>query len=174
MNVVDIFSEIVSATSYENKSSGGPGVFYQHGHPLEIIETLQEMTQNQDTAKNKYPLIALFQDFPERKGNTEGTQLKLNFIIAMLTFREFKAAERYAQSFNPFLIPIYELFLNKIAKSGYFRETEPSRIVHTKYDRLYWGRSGLYGNEGNIFNDYIDCIELTDLTLTLKPKNCKL
>ena len=102
------------------------------------------------------------------------TANRLNFIIAMLTFREFKAAERYAQSFNPFLIPIYELFLNKIAKSGYFRETEPSRIVHTKYDRLYWGRSGLYGNEGNIFNDYIDCIELTDLTLTLKPKNCKL
>lgn len=172
MNVVDIFSRVVSVTSAEYKAAGGSDVLYQHGHPREIVETLQEMSNNPETTEKKYPLIALFQDFPERKGLAQGTQLKLNLIIATLTNRELKAADRYAQSFNPVLIPIYDLFLAKIAKSSFFRETEPSKIVHTKYDRMFWGRSGLYGNQGNIFNDFIDCIEIVDLNLTVKQNIC--
>jgi hypothetical protein len=34
---------------------------------------------------------------------------------------------------------------------------------HQKYDRLYWGKQGLYGNSGNIFNDFIDAIEINEL-----------
>jgi len=171
--VVDIIKNIVSATSlamYGN-APGATVINYMHGHPREITESLQEMTKNPTASAGKYPVIALFQDFDE---NVDGdfVRLKLNMIIGTLTDPKYKAAERYTVNFTPTLYPIYELLLNKLSRSGYFAEASERDVKHTKIDRLYWGRNGLYGNEGNIFNDYIDCIELRDLKLNLKLKNC--
>lgn len=167
--VVDLFRTIVERTSAALTVAEGLTCYYQHGHPLEIVESLQEMTKNPDASETKYPLIALFQDFPEKKGtNNSDAELKLNLIIANLTQPQLKAPDRYVQNFKPILIPIYYEFLKQIAKSGYFREDNSIKLLHTKIDRLYWGRSGLFGNQKNLFNDYIDCIEIVDLQLNLK------
>ncbi|PKN16511.1 MAG: hypothetical protein CVU66_00745 [Deltaproteobacteria bacterium HGW-Deltaproteobacteria-23] len=169
---VDLFRTIVERTSAKvqhDYAATGLKCFYQHGHPLEIVESLQEMTLNPKSSETKYPLIALFQDFTEKKGlNNSDGELKLNLIIANLTSPQLKAPDRYAQNFKPILIPIYDEFLKQIAKSRYFREDNPIKLLHTKIDRLYWGRSGLFGNQKNLFNDYIDCIEIVDLQLNLK------
>ena len=45
-------------------------------------------------------------------------------------------------------------------------------IEHTKIDRLFWGKEGLYANEGNIFEDFLDCIEIRDLELNVYSKIC--
>jgi len=144
---------------------------YMHGHPREITESLTEMTKNPTASAGKYPLIALFQDFEEpREGDF--INLRLNMIIATLTDRNYKSAERYAVNFKPLLYPIYDRFIYDLSRSGYFQESSERDIKVTKIDRLFWGRNGLYGSESNIFNDYIDCIELKDLKLKLKLKKC--
>ena len=178
--IVEVFGDIVSQVSgkltaslqgYDPKITG---VHYMHGHPLEIIETLKQLGDTQTYRFDRYPLIALFQDFPERVTDATGLQseVTLHLIIARATMPDYKAEKRYEYNFNPVLYPVYESLLLHIHRSKAFTTKGPNLVEHTKWDRLYWGRSGLYGNEGNIFNDWIDCIEIKDLKLKVNTKIC--
>ena len=150
------------------------GVHYLHGHPLEVIETLGQRDKSDSLVFKKYPLIALFQDFPEAMTGTTGIphEPRLHMIIAGATRQDYKAPERYEKNFKPVLYPIYSEFLHQLSLHPAFISQSAWKIPHTKTDRLYWGREGLWGNEGNIFNDWIDCIEIRDLRLKVKTKLC--
>jgi hypothetical protein len=168
ITVVDLFRTIVEKTAEKFDFD----INYLHGHPLEITSSLTELTQSPTLSEKRYPGIFLFQDFNEEKGG-DFTVVDLNLIIGINTDNTLKAPDRYVSSFTPYLYPIYDAFLEVIARSGFFAECNVSEIKHTKIDRLYWGRNGLYGNTGNVFNDYIDCIEIKNLKLKVKPLNCK-
>jgi len=131
------------------------------------------MTINRVTIDRKYPLIALFTDFDQEKNNeTAGYYCNANFhlIIANITTnKENNAEERLTQNFRPILEPIYLEFMKQIKLSGFF--ICGYEIPHTKTDRYYWGKNGLFGQEGNIFSDYIDAIEITNLKLKVKKIN---
>lgn len=148
------------------------GVNYEHGHPLEIIETMNQKDESETFVYDKYPLVALFQDFPE-DDETFGVEgvASLHLIIARATNPDYKATERYAENFNPILQPIYEMLMQEFCYSPYFMEYSVTKIKRTKIDRLYWGREGLWKNEKNVFNDFIDCIELK-LQLKLSRSTC--
>lgn len=174
--VVDIFREIVERTNAvlieKNPEiiSGAGAVQYMHGHPLEIINRLKQKDKGQLARFNKYPLIALFQDFPEDStGSNIGieSEATLHLIIAKGTKREHIASERYEYNFIPFLYPIYEEFLRQVVADKSIQVYSVDKLQRQKWDRLYWGRSGLYGNEGNIFNDYLDVIEIKNLKLKI-------
>ncbi len=95
---------------------------------------------------DKYPLIALFEDIDENNaGNYLNSSGGLNIIIARATRPEYKADVRREKNFKPFLYPLFENFMQE-------------------YKRLYWGRSGLYRNSANIGNDFIDAIEIQNLS----------
>jgi hypothetical protein len=167
--ITDLFSNVV----LKAKASLKMDIHFMHGHPREITESLTEMTKNPTASAKKYPLIALFQDFEEDRSG-DFIKIRPQLIIATLTKNTLKAHERYQSTFKPVLYPIYESFLEAIAQSGYFNESTKRQIKHVKIDRLYWGRTGLYGSEKNIFNDFIDCIEIKELTLNVKYSNsCK-
>lgn len=165
--IIDIFKTITDRTSVKLNMP----LNYMHGHPKEITDSLTEMTRNPTAAAGKYPLVALFQDFEEDKSG-DFTKVKLQMIIAVLTSNKMKAPERYNASFRPYLYPIYEELIRVISRSGYFNESTEKQIKHIKIDRLFWGRNGLYGNQGNIFNDFVDCIEIKNLSLSVKPLKC--
>ena len=168
--VVDIMGTIVVDTA-KALYTDAAAINYMHGHPIEITDRLTQMTKDPTVAQGKYPLIALFQDFEESKGG-DFIKVKLNLIIATLTNREMKAPERYTAHFRTLLYPIYDRFIYQISRSQMFQEATERQISHIKIDRLFWGRNGLYGSERNMFNDHIDCIEIKDLKLSLKLKNC--
>lgn len=147
---------------------------FLHGHPLEIIKVLNSYNEDPVLKNKKYPLFALFQDFREKMNPAIGVyaEVSLNCIIANFTENTLLAPERYEKNFNPTLYPIYKAFLEELSRSGYFLGYKDG-IKHDKFDRLYWGRDGLYGKEGNIFSDFIDAIEIQNLTLLIDQKICK-
>jgi hypothetical protein len=167
--VVDLIGAVVDLVEVELVKT----IHYIYGHPLEITESLQQMTATPSVSVTKFPMIALLTDFPERKG-IEGvySDVTLNLIIATLTDRHYKAHQRYVTSFKPTLYPIYNEFITQLYKCSYFELVAPERVDHTKYDRLYLGRMGLYGKNGNLFNDYIDAIEIENLKLKVKQQIC--
>lgn len=169
--IVDLFETIVANTA----TGLNTDVFYQYGNPLEIVENLQRISNATGFQDKKYPLIALFQDFDEGKGKRLDvcSEVNLHIIIATLTDQTLLAKDRYIASFKPILYPVYDEFLIQIKKSGFFIVSDERLIPHTKTDRLYWGRNGLFGQNNNLFNDYIDCIEITNLNLKIKSFNCK-
>lgn len=177
---VDIFREIVKKVStnltvdLQAIDQNITGVHYDHGHPLEVIETLTQKDSSNVHRFNKYPLVALFQDFSEKNSSNPSQGIEPVFHVAIInaTRPDYKASERYTKNFKPILYPIYDELLNQINKSTVFFTTGKSSISHIKTDRLYWGREGLWGKEGNIFNDWVDAIEIKDLKLKTYLNNC--
>ena len=106
-------------------------------------------------------------------------------LIATITDPKYKADEREAINFQPTLLPLYYQLLDQIRECGHFYINYDRSIPHEFTKRMFWGRNGLFGNTtwgkqggytnvGNIFNDYIDAIEIDNLQLTIKkPINNK-
>jgi hypothetical protein len=136
---------------------------FHYGHYKEIVNTFHEMTKNKDFKREKFPAICLFLDILERI-SWDGFEREASLHIVLLTDTDplFNASQRKQYSFDPLLTPLYEKFIEILANSRYINELLPD---HDKIDRYFWGREGLYGSEANIFNDYIDAIEIKDLTI---------
>lgn len=179
--MVDIFRDLVNRVSsiltpgFKALDPNIEGVHYLHGHPIEIIDTLRQRDKSQSFKFKKYPLVGLFQDFAEVRPGIAGIayRTRLHFIIAKATRPEYKSDERYANNFKPFLYPIYQELMARIANHKMFMGyLETDGLVHTKIDRLFWGKEGLYANEANIFEDFLDCIEVRDLELNVYSNFC--
>ena len=176
---VDIISAIVD--DVRNDASKPAALaelapYYIHGHPLDVVQQLQERDTSDNLKYSKYPLIALMQDFTESYGESSFVKSEvtsMNIIICTNTDADWNAAQRYDNTFRTVLQPLYELLIQKLIDSKQFLEIGKGLVPHDKIDRLFWGRSGLYGNEGNIFTDRIDAIEIDNLELKLGTINKK-
>lgn len=169
--VVDEFGSFVSKTStallaqLQTIDSNIQGVHYLYGHPKEIIQRLAE--KKGEFRFQKYPLVALFQDFKEITGKEKGIkcEVKLNLIICHQTDQKYTSDERYVKNFKPILYPIYHELLLQIRKSGRVMIASENQIDHIKIDRVFWGKEGLGGVKENVFDDLLDAIEIKDLSL---------
>ena len=114
-----------------------------------------------------FPAVCLFHDFPEVMGYERSLTLQL--VIITDTSKHYTTAERYTNTFDPILTPLYELFLKQLAKSDYVDSDSDSVLYfeHTRWDRPYWGKDGIYGAVADIFNDFIDAIEIENLKLKI-------
>lgn len=177
--IVDEMRKIVDAVSAELTPSlqlldpNLTGIHYDHGHPIEVIETLKQKDEAKEFKFRRYPIVALFEDFPGQGGEIGyNGEVTLHMIIARFTEPTYKADQRYEKNFKPFLTPIYNELLKQITFSKAFQTYGVTNIQHTPINRLYWGREGLYKNEGNVFNDFLDCIEIRNLKLKTYLKIC--
>lgn len=176
--IVDIFRDAVQKVSdkltlkLQEEDQYITGVHFEHGHPKEIIETLLQQSKSTSKKFSRFPLVALFQDFPESKGSAFDSEVTLHILICYGTSNTYKAAQRYDKTFRPVLYPVYDELLEQMRLEKRFNIVNKSLIPHTKIDRLYWGRETESGNEANKFNDLLDCIELKDLKIKIDRKIC--
>ena len=157
-NIVDQFSQVVAAVS----SAYGQTVHFRHGHMVEVAGIVQQMVKDPDIDK-RYPIIALQHDFEQDPVSFKGIELKgLKLYIITLSRPDYIAEQRKELIFKPILYPIRDLFIEKIARSGYFEQQSEEEVldVITLTDRYYWGSSTVMGNTANIFSDWVDCIEI--------------
>jgi hypothetical protein len=169
--IVEAFGHVVQATEEEILSylqgvdNTISGLHYEYGHPLTIINKLAQMETSQAQQREKYPLVALFMDFPEEQPRTVGAlrKAKSQVIIATRTIKDRTVEQRYATAFNTILTPIYEELCRQLAKSAYFFHSAVP--AHQKIDRPFWGKEGLYGNYTGVATDYLDCIEIRNVEL---------
>ena len=158
-------------------------VGYMYGHPLELVQTLKEKTENPGVAQpdgsvtggkfDMFPVVMLFTDIVSKPSKVRGLfkDVNLDIVIAMNTDPTLKAADREAKNFVPILRPIYYELINQIVASGAFWVQSQKQILGYDTDRYYWGKTGIYGNTGNQFNDYLDASEIKGLPLTINYKN---
>ena len=169
--IYDQFSEIVDLA----ETISGITCFYQFGPPSEILDNLRSMTQDPKQVERKYPLIALFADYPERQGIKPGIEsdVSLHLIIATLTDKDYTSDQRIAINIKPILEPLYDALMSAIDQSGYYHTRSVETIPRTKTVRFSWGRNGLYDRTGNVFEEMIDCSEIENLELSvIKFQNC--
>ena len=181
MPIPDLFRSTVASVStkllpkLQAYDGGIQLIQFMHGHYEEVKQILKQFTENETLNNKKFPLVVLLHDYPIKMGQTgiygEG---EFHLLICTTTDPTFNSDDRYAKTFNPVLTPIYKELMHQIAKNGiYFLTQGEGQIQHTMIERLYWGRSGVYGNVSNIFNDWIDCIEITNLSLKINNVHCQ-
>lgn len=184
--IVDIIGECVAEATQnvlsiiqanESQVLGRTGIQvinYQKGHKLELIETLVQMSKSSTYDALKYPCVYLVQDFAETRNPRTGiyADVRLNVIIMHHTDSTHKVDDRYDKVFKPVLYPLYDAFMNALAKHGMIMQYNKDSIPHTKIDRLYWGKQSAGGNDRLSLTDYLDAIELQNLQLSIYFKTC--
>lgn len=168
--IYDIRKVIESLRDPDSETPDAP--YYMHGHTLEIANRLMLKDKNKDEKNKKYPLIALREDIAERR---EGDMIhyRLNIAFLVLSKMNYISTERYENSFNPVLQPLYEDFLKALITTHIFTWPAQYRYpLHTKINRLYIGTEQIDKNVSHKFNDPIDAIEILDLQLIKRVKNC--
>lgn len=168
---VDVFESIVAATALLYDTVNGEKPYYLHGHIADVIDILNERTETELKFK-KYPLIVLVQDFTEKKERYD-IEYEVSPMVLILTYTEstYNSATRYNINYRTVLYPIYEKLLLAMGKSKHLEKPEDGIFKHDKTDRLFLGKLGLYGTEGNTFNDHVDAIELKFKDLEVKRQN---
>lgn len=144
-------------------------IHYQFGHPKMVIEELIKLHKPQANQYKKYPLIAVFEDVPERPVASNVATISPRIVIAWQTQQGYTREQRDELSFKPILLPIYDEFMRQLKSSPYLISNYLRPGERTM--RPFWGREGLYGNEGNIFNDFLDCIEIRNIELTIRQRS---
>lgn len=171
--VVDVIGEVVAAVQAAigaTLPSPNKVILYTYGRSIQILEKLTLLNNSKDLKGTKYPLFALFMDFPENHGGNNGYPFTVKFpkiSIATLTNSTDDPPKRYNATFKPILYPIYQEFLRQLVRHKNIVGNDPNTISHIK-----WDRPGSQP-EGSGLNDYIDAIELQNLELTFKKvKTC--
>lgn len=178
VSISTIFKDITAATqlavlpqlqAYDNLIQG---VHFEHGHYLEIAKALQQKSTGTTSKFQKWPLIALFRDFPEKNEIGLYSEITVTLIIAKYSDPNWTSDQREAKSFIPVLYPVLDAFLEALDNDPRIMEQSIQQLSYTKIDHYYWGSQTVLDKAPNIFNEYTDSIELRDLTLKINPQNC--
>lgn len=172
MNQVQYIPDIFNALTAKVATQLGQSVRFDFGHYGDVCQNIKFKDESITMKADKYPLIWLVMDFEERRGRNPADYADLSsamIIIAVDTQPTYTMQERRDISYLPVLYPIYDSLLTQISKSRAFGMPSKLNIVHTKIDRPYWN-GGEPGGK-NMFNDYIDAIQIKGLSLSVK-QNC--
>lgn len=166
--IVDILGEIVAAADAVLFPSLGKHINYEYGRSVQILTELQKLNGSTTLKNTKYPLVALFQDFPEPITTGVYYPVTLPKIsIATLTVSTDPPKVRYDKNFRTILYPIYLELLRQIPR----HKNIVANVVESPGRK--WDRPGSQP-EGSNLNDYLDAIEIEGLQLTFKTVfNCK-
>jgi len=181
-SISDAFKLVVAATEAAiiNDASINWGtlpkkVYFMHGHPKEITGLLQSFTNSPEKKNKKYPLVILVRDIedeqPSAGSNGVDISFKAQLFICTITTPTYRADDREARNFKPILHPILYELLNQISASDLFGMPTVDEMKVKWTDRYYWGAN--VANK-DIFSDYIDAVEVSQLQLKLYNKNCSI
>lgn len=138
------------------------------GTPNEISAALLKIGEHVNGSLLKFPAVLNFQTIrQEKKAGT--TTVSYNLAIVGSVQSEWTTEQRETQVFDRLLRPIYEEFMNQVARSNYFL-LPYGGAPHACYEVFTTGSNS--SELINRYGDYIDAIELHNLTLTLRPTLC--
>lgn len=168
--IVDEMASVVAKvnTALTANSFGYSPVYYMYGHPREISNRLQELSNSPTEGHKKFPLIILFTDIMIEH-DTPGFygSARLRMLVANITLPTYTAPQRTELNFKPVIHPIKNELIKQI--SLYKQFTFEDELRYSETDMYFYGSQI---NDKNVFNDYIDATELRDIRINIKNKIC--
>lgn len=162
-----VMPEINTATGGSMVGSFIPGTL------LHIVARLEEMSSDPGVKDNRFPLIGFVHDFKTTYlKNNAIPEITVRIFIANLTAQDRRTEDRMTVNFIPILYPLLAEFISQIKASNYFMKDYGSEIEMEIFDRMHWGKEGIYGPEKYEINEFIDGIEIQNMRLRLNIPNC--
>lgn len=178
IHIPDLFQTIVGKVNavFSTRVIDPFPVFFDYGHYVEVTRNLTQKDASISQKDKKYPLIWLVMDFDEDFGSIDDGYCDLpalQILITVPTQPAITTPERVEKNFRPRLYPIYDELINQIFQSGLFQVINPENIKHRRTLRPYWGGQDSQGNgTANLFNDFIDAIQIRNLQLKVNESVC--
>lgn len=168
--IVDELDRVIQKVNQELYLKGFQSlpVYYKYGHPVEISSRLQAITNSTTEGHKKFPLIILFTDITIQK-DVPGFygSANLRMLVANITEPHYISEDRTEKNFKPVLHPIKEELVRQIGLHAQF--TYDGELTYDETDMYFYGSEI---NKKNVFNDYIDAIELKNIKVNIKNKIC--
>jgi hypothetical protein len=140
-------------------------LYFMQGNVIEINTQLQILTKSKVHKGKKFPLVALFRDIKEVPQIDDSVSFKCKFGIFTLTDQNYSSDQREEKTFVPVLRPIYEEILNQLSLSTAFGMPNVKDLQIDKWDCFFYGS---VQNNKNQFSDFVDAIEVQNISLNLK------
>ena len=173
--ITDVFSDIVDIVKTKYDTVDGEKPHYLYGHPIDITNQLTLKDSSSEFRFKKYPLICLILDLRQRYDTNKNFAYSINPLILILaeTDPSYTSIERTANTFKPILYPLYNYLIESMEESGHVF-MPINGFDHDMTPRYFWGKEGIKmrGNEGLIFNEYLDGIQVDFTDLKVFKNNC--
>lgn len=182
--VIEIISDVVKAASKDcaiivnDRKSGFierecPEINYVFGNAQYVKDRLDDLTKTTKGNEIKFPLIALFCPFRERRNLPDYySSSTVNILIACSSRQQWSNEQRLETSFRNILRPIYKGFLKALKEDGRFDFGYDGKIKHDYSENYSYGRYGAHTGTGEQVSEPIDAINITNLELLVKLPNC--
>lgn len=184
--IIEILADVVKSTKQEctllvSDRKGGfkeidcPEIHYVFGNAQYVKDNLDELSKTNKGNEIKFPLIALFCPFNEKRDSPEYyTKAKVRILIACSTSKKWSNEQRLESSFKNILRPIYRRFLEALKDDGRFDFGYEENIPHEYSENYSYGRYGAYTGTGEEVSEPIDAINISNLELIVKLPNCRI
>ena len=150
-----------------------PEINYTFGNAQYVKDRLDELSKTAEGNAMKFPLIALFCPFSEKRDAPDCyTKAKVNILIAYSTLRQWSNEQRLQTSFSNVLRPIYRRFLDALREDGRLSVNYDGQIPHEYSENYSYGRYGAFTGTGEEVSEPIDAINISNLALKVKQPNC--
>lgn len=162
-----VLSELQTANSFIET------IHYHYSPIHEIQQDLQNMMEGVDTPSERFPLVWLNESppIPQNRSNQDGFfgTVTLQMWIMFHTKQNYTSEEREQLVFAPILRPIYYNIIQAITTMVEFSKPDERYIDHSFYEHKFLGTND---KTANVFSEFVDAIEMRDLTLRMNYKNC--
>lgn len=161
----DIIGDVVKATA----KALGRNISYLYGDWDYISNILTRWNGSPETAALKYPIICLYSPYQESRSvesAKERSTANLELLILCNTQKNYLNEERDAITFGEVLRPIYQEFIGQLMKDRRIVRNYSGIPAHTYTENYRYGRLGVLTSENRPFRDFIDAIEISNLSLT--------
>lgn len=149
-------------------------VGYVFGNTRYLKSYLDEMSKGNYLTDVKLPVIALFTPIVEDRTNPDYHAIvKINVLIASKTSRDWSNEQRREYSFEGVLRPIYRRFIDELKADSRFDFGYKEALRHSYSENYSYGKYGAYTSAGDEVSEPIDAIDLRNIELKIKHRNCR-
>lgn len=184
--IIEIFRDVVKATakdcniiithyrSGEIEERECPEINYVFGNSQYVKDRLDELSKTAKNNDKKFPLIALFCPFVEKRDSPDYfCKATVNVIIACSTSQLWSNEQRLDYSFQKILRPIYARLLEALKEDGRIDFGYKEVVKHQYSENYSYGKYGAHTDSGEAVSEPIDAINITNLELTITNKTCR-
>lgn len=169
MSIIEVVGDICKRVGV----SIGEEVNYQFADTTYVNTILSAMSRSDKTVRLKFPLIVLLTPFMETRDDPNvSTSARISLTIAVRTMSGYDNETRLQKSFIEQLRPIYDSFIREFRNHESIDVQYNGVIPHNYRERFDLGSRGAMDSSGKKLTDLIDAIEIENLEIKLKNKQC--
>lgn len=166
-----IMRDVVSAAGalWRERYESGKNVAYIFGDWPYIADTLTAWGKSPETSALKFPCVALYSPFTEKRGGENGwREATLSMLIMTNTRPEYDNETRERVSFESVLRPVYKCLLDALYADRRILKPYKGIVPHNYSENYRYGRYGVKAGDGKTFFDFVDAIEISNLQLQVR------